>query len=412
MSDDFRPTISNDRTPIQQSLVMHPADNTHLRVNRLMLGVVLDVFPSDDPENRSATQDDSFRGFLHSCSVLVVNSNSPSPLVLNNVPITPSMPSGLDNYYECLPRPSSSTVDGEDLNPALAGIDPFTLDGDWCVVGFIGGNMGLPFVVSWWPHPRNNLDPATSGQGNPDRNGTPQALDQSRRYFKRVNGVEHVVTRNGDIYLSTHWAKSALKFDRESRPTEGRFPRNEYEGGGNVYASLKSSASLELSWNRPQDGEGILGRPDVSLPQTNPRPAARSSQQSPENTYVRANKDLIDITVPEEVKVTSKRRIDLTAEDATTIKGSSLLELKSDTEVVSKAPSIKLGAEASEPIILGNARISDESEFLVAFTAFIEAVSVAVDASQIAAAANALKAPLATWSSSIASHLSTKVTSE
>ncbi len=307
-------------SPVQQSLTMRPEDYVGLNVSRLMLGVVLEVYPADDERNRSSYQREDRRGYLHTCSVLVLQDGRGTHFPLENVIITPDAPTGLDSYYECLPRGCSALVTGENWNNQLNHINPYDLDGDWCIVGFMGGSVDQPFIVRWWPHPHNPFDPATSGKTNPNAEGESETLVQVGRMFHRINGVEFTVTKQGHIYVSTYRANSTLRFGSDLAPVDGRFPRTLQDSdGGSFRMWVKPSQSFELDWNVPVDGMGVLDVADVGIPQTNPSESGSSSTQEKENTYILIEKDRMDIMVPEEFKLLSKQRILLESEEETTL---------------------------------------------------------------------------------------------
>lgn len=336
-----RPQRSADRTVIQGSLSIDKRDYRHYNMIKPFLGVILEVFPADSQYNRGAHAREDRRSYFHQCKVLLVNTNSASQLIVSNVIITPDANTGLDDYYEHLPRGTSNLTDGEELNAALADIDPYTLDGDWCVVGFIGGNMDQPFIMRWWPHPKNYLDAGTSGEGNPNQSNQPQALEQQRRAFRRVNGIEWVVTQNGDIYLDTNFAGSTLKFDKDNfQPTEGRWPRQvDDEIGGSILVAVKPTQTLELTWDKPQEGTGVRGKQEAQLPQTNPRPTNRTQQgEELENTYIRVEKDRVNVKTVEELVLATDERIVVSSDNEATINATNLIQLE--------AGQIKLGENA------------------------------------------------------------------
>lgn len=314
-------TIDRHGAPVQQSMTARPQDYTSLNISRMMLGVVLSVFPSDNEANRSSFQRADRRGYVHTCNVLVIQDGRGTHVTLENVVIPPGHPSGLDNFSESLPRGCSGLVTGENWNSQFNHISPYDLDGDWCVVGFIGGSIDQPFIVCWWPHPHNACDPATSGNSNPADPSSGQTLEQSGRVFRRVNGVESVITKEGNVYLSTHRANSTLRFGNDLSPVEGRFPRNlQTSEGGSIRVWVKESQSMELDFNPPVDGMGVLDVADAGIPQTNPRSSSSSaSRESKDNTYILVEKDRIHITVPDEFKLHSKRRILLSSDGDTTL---------------------------------------------------------------------------------------------
>lgn len=302
--------------PVQQSITVNPRDVSALNVTKTILGVVLSVNSADNDSNRSAIQRADRRGYLHTCTVLVVEDGRSSVYTLGNVVITPDFRCGVDDYYERLPRGCSGLVTGESWNSELNNINPYDLDGDWCIVGFLGGSLDTPYILRWWPHPRNPYDVSTSGQRNPADPSSSPYLTQDGRVLHRTNGVEFVVTSIGDVYMSTNLASSDLKFGDPLSPENGRFPRDtDADNGGSVKAWIKPSQTLELDWNPPVNGIGILDAPDPEIPQTNPANVGRAEDK--QNSYILLDKERALIEVPEKLEVISKQQILLTSEEET-----------------------------------------------------------------------------------------------
>lgn len=343
---NWRGGISPSLIPIQQSLTADASHYEHYNMRSLMLGVVLEVYPADAVQNRSAQRHDDRRGHAAEAKVLLVGTNVSSNLVVDHVTITCAAPTGLDNYEENLPRPSTQRVDGAMFNATGNNVDPYDLDGDWCIVGFLGGSLDQPFILTWWPHPRNTLDPATTGLGNPDTSGNSRALDQSGRYFKRINGVEFIITDTGDIYLSTAYTNATLNFSAENSATRGRWNRtvNE-EVGGSLFAQFKPSQVLELSFDPAQDGFGLFQQREDSLPQTNPRV---DNGPAPEltNTHATITKDSIRLET-DKFNTVVRSRFHIASEDIITLVGKGKMTFE--------APVISLGenAESTQGVVRG-----------------------------------------------------------
>lgn len=323
--------VSANLTPIQVGLSVCPDDYRHYRMRGSMVGIVLSVAPSDDPKNMFSKIIDTQHGAIHVCSVMIIEANQPTSMVLSNVVIPPGQPSGLDNYSEVLPRGSSNLVTGAELRSSLSGTDPNELDGDFCVVSFIGDSLDMPYISSWWPHPRNYYDTQTTGNAYPQENGPPKALDQGGRQFVRNNGVETVFTKQGNIYLSTRFANSTLKFG-DNPPTEGRWAREEdTEVGGSILVNLKTSQSMELVWDKIQEGKARLGGLDAQIPQSNPK-GPNEGNQTYAQTYIYSDKENFAVQVPKNFKIKS--------EDVARVEATNLVELES--------ASVKLGKNAEQ----------------------------------------------------------------
>lgn len=329
-------TVDRSGRPVQQSMTARPQDYVGMNVSRPMLGVILDVKPADNEGNRSSYQREDRRGYLHTCTVLVVQDGRGTYTLLENVIIPPESPSGIDDYYERLPRGCAHLVTGENWNTQLSHINPYDLDGDWCVVSFLGGSLDMPFVLRWWPHPHNPFDAATSGQTNPNAPGSDETLHQERRFFHRINGVELVVTGPGNVYMSTYRANSSLNYGSDLSPIDGRFPRtlNDDEGGA-VKVWVKPSQSFELDFNPQEDGMGALDVADDQIPQTNPSTSGSASTTQKSNTYMLVEKDRMQITTSDEIKLKSRKRLLLESQEETklTVGGDLTVDVTGDGSV-------------------------------------------------------------------------------
>lgn len=316
MSNAYRPIVNPYRETVQQGLTVNTADYTVPYHNyRPVLGVVLSVYTADDPLNPSALVCSDQRGYGAMAKVLVIQSGSSSMQILENVVITPDTHAGLDNYYESLPTPTTALIDGTPFDEQLFSVDPMLLNGDRCVVGWLAGMSDLPFILRWWPHQRNTVDPQTSGQGNPNSSGQGTTLNQRGRYYRRVNGVEQIITSRGDVYLSTALANSTVQ--PAEGVVDGRMARQAREGGGSIKAWIKQSQSLELDWNAPSAGTGVNNTLDPSLPQRN-TPVGRAAPSDPTSTSVRMTQSSIEMTVPELVRVTSSEDVAVRSMGTTT----------------------------------------------------------------------------------------------
>lgn len=321
----YKNIVRKDRTVAQGGLYTDYKDYKQARMDSLMLGVILDVVPIDRDENRSSMQTVDRKGHTHECSVLIMNDGHGSYLSLENVAITPDSPSGLDDFEERLPRGSKGLVSGSEYKADLGGIDPYDLDGDWCIVGFIGGQLRNPFIVRWWPSPRNTFDPASSGHGLEG-----DLLVQDRRYFKRTNGVETVITSKGDIIFSTTFANSVLVPSEE--PALGRVSRTlDEDVGGSIRLNVKPTQTLEISFNPQDEGIGIVDAVEPEMPQSNPPPQDPEAADEKPETFIYMDRDQVDFIVTTSVTVTTQDTITLTAENLVEL-GAEQINLGTDAE--------------------------------------------------------------------------------
>jgi len=262
------------------------------------------------------------------------------------------------------------------MDPVLHGVDPFDLDGDLCVVGFLGGMIDSPFILRCWPHPRNLLDPATSAQGQDGK-----TLPQERRYFRRINGVETVINPEGDITISTTFANSKLNHSKD--PVKGRVARDEdADVGGSIKAYVKPSQVLRIDFNEQVEGIGVFEAWDKSLPQTNPpkvNPTAPSDfpqtfievdsgnyvSRVPDNNDIYAGKDIRSESAENtRITVGTDYVVDVSGTGAIRVDGT--LDLSSDSVLTLDGSQIMHGANAStsEPVILGQKM----QDWMVSFT--------------------------------------------
>lgn len=303
---------------VQQSLTLDPSDYRGYNMSKSFLGVVLSLTPADSDQNRSAFQTSDRRGHFHTCSVLVINSLRGQYMKLDNVVIPPDSRSGVDDYFEHLPRPCTTQVNGSTWDSTMSNVDPFTLDGDWCVVSFLDGSIDSPYISRWWQSPANLFDPGTSGRRNPNDQRSQKYLDQVGRYLKRTNGIELVITKDGNVYFSTTRASTEPQFGPEASPDEGRFPRTtDSDTGGSVKAWIKPSQSFEIDFNPQKSRLGALDVPEDQLPQPNPK--QRVQAEAKQDTYVLLEKDQISLSTSDKIALNSKKRILISSDEETTI---------------------------------------------------------------------------------------------
>ncbi len=344
-----------------------------------VLGVVLEVRRSDDPANVTSFQRTDARGYMHSATVLVMmDEGAGAYLRLEHVTICPSIPSGIDGYSEHLPRPCTGTVDGTQFNGRLSGVNPYDLDGDWCVVSFIGGSIRHPYITSWWPHPRNVFDAQTSGEGNPNQRGQGQALDQMGRILQRVNGVETVVTSKGDVYFSTTWANSSVTLG-ETEATQGRFHRQEHDVGGTVVLNIKPSQNLIIDFNPEIEGGHFASGFEDDLPQTNPRTRRSAQSRATTDTSLVMTKSAFRFKTKETASVISTEDVILTGGETVQI-STDAATIDADTSVEIESPSIKLGTTAPEKLIKGETYEASTGALVDVFQAALGGLTTAITA--------------------------------
>ena len=328
-------TIEPDGTVISSSQHQVYADiNTRMCP---MTGVILAVNPSDDETgNLTGGTSPVKRGIRHECIVWAGSDYGDPDTIITNVIIPPRAASGIDNYEEELPRGCINLIDGSVFDLSFANLDPAKLDGEWCVVDFIGGRIEYPFITNWWPHPSNNFDPSTSG--------TKVTINPSTEYLKQVdrrtgrsrsiklrNGYLEVINKRGDYYISTAQSGRKVLLKNESK---GSGPQSEPLGpensgrftvvsakGGNFQQDVKHSAQREINFNttKPTDlppGAGSTSEnivhdedlPHYKDPTTASKPVPRETIRTTKRT-----KEFSDLT--------STSRWNIYAKDSTSEKG-------------------------------------------------------------------------------------------
>ncbi len=304
----MRQLRTKDGTPLQQSMTTDSRHKNTLNMDRMILGIILDVHMSDAGNNIAAQRFSNQRSAFHMATVFIVEDGTGSPGILKNVVIPPDAPSAVGDYREHLPKGTTTTLSGAQLTAGLHNIDPASLDGEWCVVGFIGKNINSPYIQRWWPHPSNVFDPATSGAGDKKFSGVGSTLVQDKRFFTRINGVEFVVTKKGDLYLSTTYAGSSIV--PKGKSTNGRYSRSKAPTGGSIRTWVKPSEVLEFVWTEQEDGLGIQEKADPQLPQTNPRQRAytKYNSQFREGLYLNFSKERAYFEVPKNFDLLSREK--------------------------------------------------------------------------------------------------------
>jgi len=260
----------------------HMEDPAHHAIGKSVfpvLGVILRVYPSDEaPGNQTAETSPQQRGVRHECTVLAAADYGTPDRLIDNVIIPPQQHSGMDNFEEDLPRGCSKFLDGSAYKADFDGVDITQLDGEWCVVNFIGGDSHFPYIPNWWPHARNNIDPATSGQ-TPISSSVPflvQADTKKNRARKisRVNGVLTLINRDGSVYLDTSEAGRSVSVEESKKKT------SQVAKGGHIQVDVKPSAQLEINFNVRKGPDFVPGGLFLGV-EKGPRLGAGSSTNKP-----------------------------------------------------------------------------------------------------------------------------------
>lgn len=321
----------------QSSLTTNPNDYIHERMMVPLLGIVLSVNASDSEQNITRTT--VHKGYLHQADVFIVNDGADRHFMLPGVVIPSKGASGIDNYHEELPSPCTQLLNGNPFEGVFADVSVDQLDGDWCVVQFIGGSINQPYMSSWWPHRGNRSDPATFGEG--------LFLPQGLRFFKRYAGAKMTITSDGSLYIDTNESGSSIQ-GSATGPA-----RKNSERGGDIQIDVKQSKKFEINFNTP-----LLSNPSVpSLSQPNPAPDQPTQTRADTATRAKLTKNDIDLLAQINFLLTSGTLIKLFAKS-----GSALL-LQSGQALL--AGNVGLGGTldasgnvttpATSPVVLGDA---------------------------------------------------------
>ncbi len=245
--------IEDDGTIISSSQ-HHPFRSINKNLSPL-LGVILTVEPCDNDNNLSLGVGVK-RGVRHECTVLCSQNYDFPDILIPNVIITPTAPSNIDNYSENIPRGSTNLIDGHSYDSELVGVNPYRLDGEWCIVDFINSNSVYPFISNWFPHPANIFDPSTSGREVKAGSTTSTYLVQAdivkgkSRSYDSSNGVVSMLSLDGNTYYDTQEAGRSVTVDEENNRSVSNV-----DGGGHIQVDVKKKAQVELNWNpKPTKG--------------------------------------------------------------------------------------------------------------------------------------------------------------
>lgn len=355
-----------------------------------MYGIILDVYPSDSEKNYSAQGTFDLRGHRHECTVLAAENFALQPdVLLDNVVIPPQRPSGIDNFDEDLPRGCSQMIDESEYKDNFEKIDYGKLDGEWCIINFVGGSIDHPYIAAWWPHPSNRFDPATSGSGN--EGGALKQVDIKKnrsRFLRRVNGSYVLVSKAGDVYLDTSEANSSVTVK------DGKIDRKLIDKGGNVQVDLAKKAQLELNFNDKEHKNPRIG-------------AGSTSQLTVNGETVESDAPVTEPDLPHsdngnvqgDPKVRETSRTFLRAREYELLVKSSkilvfadaqggfdgdielvcdkLTKIKAGSDVVVESPNIQIGsASADEPMVLGTQWIDIMTQLITQLTALCSGLEV------------------------------------
>lgn len=291
---------NQDGTVFQSGVGFNEGFYANNRLFHHFLGVILQVYQSDHPLNRGGVQNASQRSPHWEAEVFILNDTLDSSFRIPNVVIPPQGASGVDNYHEELPRGCSIMQDGSQYRSNLGGIDPEKLDGDMCVVGFIGGSIDQPYMICWWPHHGNLLDSATAGfpvtDGTSGELKDSKVLNQGRRLFKRYQGAKLTITDKGSLFIDTNESGSSME------SSNNQFTRKTNDEGGDIQVDVKKNRKFEINFNPIVP----LPKSEPSLSQKNPPDSGNDGTRSDDQTAVNLTQDQISLIAGKVVEILAK----------------------------------------------------------------------------------------------------------
>jgi hypothetical protein len=302
------------------------------RINYPVHGVVLAVYPPDHPDNSSSMVSSDQRGFFWQADVYVINDGLDGHVVIPHVVIPPGGVSGVYDFNQDIPNPTTQMLDGSKFDPTLSNIDPDKLDGDRCLVQFIGGKQSQPVLTHYMPHPANRDDPSTGGW--PDK-----VLDQGTPVRRRYKGVDITITPEGNIYLDTNGANSVLI------GKEGGHVREESDIGGSLQVDMKQSQTFELNFNPPAVDSNV----EPSLPQPNP----------PDGSYV-------------EIREDGSTRVYMSQDAIQAIAGR-VAHIMGNNDETGREDTVLLGESPTDHAVLGETHMANYNDLVAKLNAFQEA---------------------------------------
>lgn len=253
------------------------ADYRDYRIFYPVTGVVLEVFAPDHVANKSNQYDARQRGYYWEATVRILNHGIDADDVIRHVVILPRGASGVNDFSQDVPTPSTQLLDGSEYKSSFSNIDPDKLDGDRCIVQFLGGKYNQPIMTGWFPHPMNTEDPSTGGFA-------PGVIEQGAPTRRRYKGVDVTVTPTGSVFIDTNGGGSRIV----GRP--GGYTREFTEEGGDIQLDVKNSRRLEVNFNVPAPDSNL----EPSLPQPNPNPGGSlSSLRDEDGTRFFMDKDFV-----------------------------------------------------------------------------------------------------------------------
>ena len=209
---------------------------------------------------KSLQEGTSNKGHRLECDVMVVQGltgYADTPL-FRNVPVCSGF-GGVEDFALIVPKARDNTAVQYERGMG---------NGDYCIMQFIGGNMGSPVITAFYPHPLNSEDP-------------PRVVDGKTANF-RFNGVKFYIDKNGDFYMDSRNAGQNVSVGSES----GKVVRAKTIGGnGKINVATKNDIVISA------------GVPDVAG-QENALPFGKATFAASKEVNIVSSKSDVKIQAP------------------------------------------------------------------------------------------------------------------
>jgi hypothetical protein len=258
MTNQYTPVFRGDRSVSGSEDRKYAGLGNGETAATLLRGVVMRVSPYDK----------TFPGIR--CDVYVYSTNQYAAGPVHDVLVTYPY-SGLQEGDVMLPRATTRNIEEIDKGVELGYLNPASLDGDHVLIGFIDGQLALPVVVGYLPHPS-----ADEGKTDTDAIGyrmLPREADGNPKFSKH-QGVYTGIGKDGNYEANTTKAHKGVDGVRTAAEGGGYTAEGEEvssteadaEGvatSGNYTIKLKQNAKLLIefeSGNKIEltDNDGVL----------------------------------------------------------------------------------------------------------------------------------------------------------
>lgn len=203
------------------------------------LGVILEVYDESGLGVASGAQAPILPAGTRrpglTAQVLIIDDGRRAPYqVVEGVVVCAGAPLGAASATRVRPSPTSARILGPERRTELRDTGRLAedvpleaLDGDWCIVSYLGGNEARPFISAYWPSP-----------GQEPRQGPPAAFEA------RHAGLSVRVDDRGSLELSTEHSGELLPSVGPDDPGGGPIvPLT----GGDIDVRLKPGRHVTIS---------------------------------------------------------------------------------------------------------------------------------------------------------------------